>query len=94
MPTVFFLHASNTFMTFTRHGHLKHKLAFVWMVAVLVNWFIAFGGYCFQVSPNRPGYGIFSAFPFTIIQKCLTLTYAPSMLCILTMVMFACRGKE
>ena len=53
--------------------HLKNLRTGYGLVAVAVNWGIAFFEYLVQVPANRIGYGRFSLFQLKIIQEVLTL---------------------
>jgi len=52
---------------------ILHRSALIFQVLV-VSWLIAFGEYCFQVPPNRIGYGESTGYQLKIIQECVTLT--------------------
>src|SRR3989440_2516176 len=72
MTTIILLTISNIFMTIAWYGHLKHKSAPL-MLAVLINWLIAFVEYCFQVPANRIGSATFTAPQLKVIQEGITL---------------------
>ncbi len=72
MTTIFFLTASNIFMTFAWYGHLKFKEVALWKV-ILASWGIAFFEYCLMVPANRLGYGKFNGAELKTIQEVITL---------------------
>jgi uncharacterized protein (DUF486 family) len=72
LRTIFFLLASNVFMTFAWYGHLKHKAAPLWIV-IAASWGIAFFEYCLQVPANRWGSAVFTTVQLKTIQEILTL---------------------
>ena len=63
---------SNIFMTFAWYGHLKFRSSALWIV-ILASWGIALFEYCFQVTANRIGYGIYNAAQLKTIQEVITL---------------------
>jgi hypothetical protein len=63
---------SNVFMTFAWYGHLKFKLAPLWLV-VLASWGIAFFEYCLAVPANRIGSAVYSPAELKTMQEVLTL---------------------
>jgi uncharacterized protein (DUF486 family) len=71
--TVSLLIISNVFMTVAWYGHLKFKIAPIYVV-VIVSWFIAFFEYMFQVPANRIGHGYFTAAELKSIQEVISLT--------------------
>ena len=74
MQTVLLLAASNGFMTFAWHGHLKNLADKPWYVAALVIWGIALFEYLLQVPGNRIDYaGGLSLAQLKIMQEVITL---------------------
>lgn len=69
---ILLLVASNVFMTFAWYGHLKFKLAPLYVV-VLVSWGIAFFEYWLAVPANRIGHQVYSAAELKTIQEVITL---------------------
>jgi hypothetical protein len=63
---------SNVFMTFAWYGHLKYKSSPL-LLAILVNWSIAFVEYCFAVPANRFGSAVYSTAQLKTIQEVVTL---------------------
>ncbi len=72
LKTIGLLLASNLFMTLAWYGHLKYKMAPLWVV-IFASWGIAFFEYCLQVPANRMGHGLFSAAQLKTIQEIVTL---------------------
>ena len=75
LKTVGLLILSNCFMTFAWYGHLKKLSAKPLIVAVLVNWGIAFFEYLIQVPANRIGHeGNLTLAQLKILQEVITLS--------------------
>jgi len=72
LPIILLL-ISNIFMTFAWYGHLKFKSSAL-VAVILVSWGIAFFEYCFLVSANRLGYGVYNAYELKTIQEVITLS--------------------
>ena len=70
--TIGLLLISNVFMTVAWYGHLKFKMAPLYVV-IIVSWLIALCEYLFQVPANRIGYGYFSAAQLKTIQEVISL---------------------
>lgn len=71
--TIFFLTASNVFMTFAWYYHLKHTGWPLWK-AILLSWLIAFIEYSLMVPANRFGFSKgFSTFQLKMVQEVITL---------------------
>lgn len=64
--------ASNVFMTFAWYGHLKYKLAPLWLV-IMISWGIAFFEYLIMVPANRWGHAHYSVMQLKIMQEVITL---------------------
>lgn len=64
---------SNVLMTFAWYGHLRFKMAPLFLT-ILVSWGIAFFEYCLAVPANRIGSGFYSVTELKIIQEILTLS--------------------
>ena len=75
LQTVVLLIASNVFMTFAWHGHLKNLATTPWYLAALASWGIALFEYLLQVPANRIGYqqAGFSLGQPKIVQEVITL---------------------
>jgi len=71
--TALMLAASNLFMTFAWHGHLKNLQAKPWVIAALVSWGIALFEYLLQVPANRIGFSVMSLGQLKILQEVITL---------------------
>ncbi|WP_459201136.1 DMT family protein [Methanococcus sp. CF] len=69
---VLLLVLSNIFMTFAWYGHLKYKMAPLWIV-IFLSWGIAFFEYCLQVPANRIGSNYFTTAQLKVIQEIITL---------------------
>jgi uncharacterized protein (DUF486 family) len=69
---ILLLVASNVFMTFAWYGHLKFKLAPLYVV-VLFSWMIAFFEYWLAVPANRIGHQVYSAAELKTMQEVITL---------------------
>ena len=69
---ILLLVASNVFMTFAWYGHLKFKLAPLYVV-IMVSWGIAFFEYWLAVPANRIGHQVYSAAELKTIQEVITL---------------------
>jgi uncharacterized protein (DUF486 family) len=63
---------SNVFMTFAWYGHLRFKLAPLW-IAVLASWGIAFFEYWLAVPANRIGSKVYAAAELKTMQEVITL---------------------
>jgi uncharacterized protein (DUF486 family) len=63
---------SNVFMTFAWYGHLRFKLAPLW-IAVLASWGIAFFEYWLAVPANRIGSQVYAAAELKTMQEVITL---------------------
>jgi uncharacterized protein len=59
VKTILLLIGSNIFMTFAWYGHLKNLNNKPLIVAIFINWGIAFFEYFLQVPANRIGYHVF-----------------------------------
>jgi uncharacterized protein len=70
--TPLLLLCSNIFMTFAWYGHLKYKLAPLWIV-ILTSWLIALPEYAFQVPANRYGSNVYSAAQLKTMQEIISL---------------------
>ena len=64
--------ASNVFMTFAWYGHLRFKVAPLYL-AVLGSWGIAFFEYWLAVPANRIGHAVYSAAELKTMQEVVTL---------------------
>jgi uncharacterized protein len=73
LQTIGLLLASNVFMTFAWHAHLKDMAAKPLIYAILFSWGLAFFEYVLQVPANRIGYGTFNLAQLKIIQEVITL---------------------
>ena len=75
LRTVVLLVASNVFMTFAWHGHLKNLATAPWYFAALASWGIALFEYLLQVPANRIGFqqAGFSLGQLKIMQDVITL---------------------
>lgn len=69
---VILLVMSNVFMTFAWYGHLKFKMAPLYM-AVIFSWGIAFFEYWLAVPANRIGHQVYSAAELKTMQEVITL---------------------
>jgi len=80
--TVGLLGASNLFMTFAWHGHLRAMKDSPWWTAALLSWGIALAEYLLMVPANRIGFaGGLSGAQLKIIQECVTLVvFVPFMM--------------
>jgi len=63
---------SNVFMTFAWYGHLRFKLAPLW-IAVVASWGIAFFEYWLAVPANRIGSKVYAAAELKTMQEVITL---------------------
>ncbi len=80
--TVGLLGASNLFMTFAWHGHLRAMKDSPWWTAALLSWGIALAEYLLMVPANRIGFaGGLSGAQLKIILECVTLVvFVPFMM--------------
>ena len=80
--TVGLLGASNLFMTFAWHGHLRAMKDSPWWTAALLSWGIALAEYLLMVPANRIGFaGGLSGAQLKIILECVTLVvFVPLMM--------------
>ena len=73
LRTTLLLVASNVFMTFAWHGHLRNLSSKPWYIAAIVSWGIALFEYLLQVPANRIGYTALSLAQLKILQEVITL---------------------
>ena len=71
--TLLLLLASNVFMTFAWHGHLKNLSTSPWYIAAFASWGIDLFEYLLQVPANRIGFTVLSLAQLKIIQEVMTL---------------------
>ena len=74
LQTILLLIASNAFMPFAWHVHLKNLPSSPWYVAALVSWGIALFEYLLQVPANRIGHTEFNVGQLKILQEVITLS--------------------
>ena len=65
--------ASNVFMTFAWHAHLRNLNDKPWWLAALASWGIALFEYLLQVPANRIGYAEMSLSRLKTVQEVITL---------------------